>query len=141
MGTARVYFNVRNQTISRVDRMRVMSKSHDYLMAHFDFVTNDWDGVSKVAIFSKDGTSYKMTLDPNSEALVPWELLETTGTVEVSVYGGDLITVNSATITVEESAYTDEATNEQPPTPDVWEQLLSKINNIDGGTFEEWGDD
>ena len=56
MGTAKIYFNIRNQTISRVDRMRVMSDSYRYLMAHFDFLTDDWADVdfNKIDTFMKE---------------------------------------------------------------------------------------
>ena len=146
MGTAKIYFNVRNQTISRTDRMRVMTMSHGYLVAHFDFLTDDWSDTSKIAIFTKGDTSFKVTLDRNGEAFVPWELLEETGTINISVYGGDLITVNTSEVIVEQSGYTDEAENERQPTPDVWEQLLERIDgmgkDVDGGTFDDWeGDD
>lgn len=142
MGVTRIYFNIRNQTISRVDNVRVMSMSHNYIVAHFDFLTDDWEEVSKIAIFAKGSRSFKVILDSNLEAFVPWELLEDAGTVLVSVYGGDLITVNAAEVTVEQSSYTDDAENERLPTPDVWEQLLARIDSmgkdVDGGTFEDW---
>lgn len=142
MGIAKLYFNIRNQSISRVDNMKVVSMSHNYIVAHFDFLTEDWDGVSKLAIFTKGETSYKMTMNQNNETFVPWELLEDVGTIKVSVYGGDLITANTAQIVVEQSGYTTDAENEHLPTPDVWEQLLEKIDNmgkdVDGGTFEDW---
>lgn len=44
-------FNVRNQTINRVDSFRPAEKSVHYLMAQFNFLTSDWD-----ALFGGTGT-------------------------------------------------------------------------------------
>ena len=161
MGTVKIYFNVRNQSISRANSMRVMSDSYNYLMAHFNFLTDDWSDVeSKLAIFSKDDKSFKTTLDRNGEAFVPWELLEEPGIIKVSVYGGSRITTGTANIDVLKSGYNEDAEeDEQEQTPGILEQLLERINeigdsvdsvrtelieridnihNLDGGTFEEW---
>ena len=162
MGTAKIYFNIRNQTISRVDRMRVMSGSYRYLMAHFDFLTDDWADVdsNKIVIFEKGELSYKTFLDSENEAPVPWELLEEPGTITVSVYGGDRITTGIATVEVSKSGYNENAEeSEQEETPGILEQLLGRIteiqtsiesvrtelteridnlHDIDGGQFEDW---
>ena len=159
MGTAKIYFNVRNQTISRTDRMRVVAMSHNYLVAHFDFLTDDWADVTKLAIFVKDGKTFHMTLDRNGETFVPWELLETTGSIEVSIYGGDRITTNSTTIVVSETGYTEGSEEEQEHTRDAITYLVDKVdgiestlgtmqeelidiaNHVDGGTFADWHED
>lgn len=139
-------FRIRGQTISRADRFFVVAKSLNYLKAGFEFITDDWDGLQKVALFTRDGTSYKMILDDGA-CMVPWELLAEPGEITVSAYGAgwddDVIldTVNTATITVYESGYVEEAENQPEPTPEVWEQILSRLENIDGGLYTDWGDD
>lgn len=135
-------FKVRGQTISRADRFYVVEQSQNYLRAHFEFITKDWDDLQKIAVFTKDGTSYKIILEDDHVATVPWELLTDVGTITVSVYGVGqdtvLETVNTAEIDVKETGYVTDAENETEPTPEVWEQILRKLENTDGGTFEDW---
>ena len=142
-----LWFNVRGQTISRADRFYVVEKSNNYLQANFNFVTSDWDNLQKIAVFTKNGVSYKIILDNEGVAMVPWELLTETGTVEVSVYGvgydeqAILETVNKATFTVQETGYTPDAENQPEPTPNIWEQVLARTANVDGGTYDDWKED
>lgn len=147
MANAQITFNIRGQHISREDRFYVVAGSQNYLRGSFRFLTDDWQGLSKVAIFSGGDESYKILIDADGTALVPWELLEEPGEIHVSAYGvssGETVvleTVNTAIVRVYDTGYVDGATNELEPTPDVWEQLLARIDNIDGGTYEDWRDD
>lgn len=140
-------FNVRNQHVSRADHFYVVEKSQNYLRADFDFLTDDWAGLQKIAVFTRDGVSYKIILDSDGSCLVPWEHLGSTGTIDVSVYGvggGDEIiieTANRASVMVYVSGYSEDAENEGEPTPTVWEQIVSKLENVDGGTYEDWKTD
>ena len=126
-----IKFNVRNQNISRIDNFYVVAKSKSYLTAEFSFLTPDWQGVTKTAIFHDKDTSYTQILtDDNCE--VPWEWLANAGTKQVSVIGGELITVNMADVTVYESGYKEGKTPE-PPTPTVYEQIIAMLNEIETG--------
>lgn len=137
-------FKVTHQMINRVDTFKPVADSKNYLYAHFDFLTNEWTG-SIVAIFTKNDISYKMLLDSNNECIVPWELLVGGGDIFVSCYQDYLITVNTARVTVIKSGYVEDAENSQPPTPDMYEQMLQHIDDlkeefliIDGGNFTDW---
>lgn len=134
-------FNVRNQSISRIDNFRPAEKSIKYLLASFNFMTNDWDGTVKTAVFQnmKTGKKYDSMLDENI-CVVPWEALAESGVCEVSVYGtksdGSRITTNVDTFNLNRTIYGGSAT--QDPSPTVYEQILKNMKHIDGGTFEEW---
>lgn len=52
-------FNIRNQNISRIDNFRPAEKSINYLLASFNFMTKDWDGTVKTAVFQNMKTSQK----------------------------------------------------------------------------------
>lgn len=143
MPEAQILFNIRGQHISREDRFYVVAGSQNYLRAGFRFITSDWENLAKVAIFTGGGESYKIILDTENTALVPWELLEVPGEIQVSAYGvtdGEevvLATVNSAGIKVYQTGYVADAVNQPDPTPEVWEQILSRLHNIDAGTFTD----
>ena len=123
----RITFEVGNQTIIRTDRNKIVANSKNYLFADFSF-SSDWDGVIKTAIFSKGKKSYSVILDKDNSCLVPWEVLEV-GDFSVSVFGGDLITTDSSIIPVIESGYTEGQTPSNP-TPDVYQQIISMIEDI-----------
>ena len=120
-------FRVRNQQIERLESNLVVSGSKNYLHAKFTF-TKEWNGLTKTAVFKReeDEEGYLVVLN-NDVALIPWEVLQNEGIFYVSVFGGDLITVNKARVVVEESGYIDGG---QPsdPTPDVYNQLTTHID-------------
>ena len=126
-----IKFNVRNQNISRIDNFYVVAKSKSYLTAEFSFLTPDWQGVTKTAIFHDKDTSYTQILT-DDKCEVPWEWLANAGTKQVSVIGGELITVNMADVTIYESGYKEGKTPE-PPTPTVYEQIIAMLNKIESG--------
>ena len=44
-------FEVSNQTLSRTENSKTVEKSHNYLFCKFNFVTDDWTGMAKAALF------------------------------------------------------------------------------------------
>lgn len=133
-------FNVRNQEIERIDNFAPAEKSINYLVAEFNFKTPDWNGAQKTAVFKnkKIKNAFEVLLD-NGHCVVPWEAINEGGVIEVSVYGikdEKIITTNIAECKVNKTLYGGSTSN--PPTPNVYEQLLEKMGNVDGGTFEEW---
>lgn len=156
-------FNIRNQNISRVDNFLPVRYSRDYLYAEFDFKTQDWDGKNKTAVFeSSTGKRITVMLGETNTCIVPWEMLEGVH-FDVSVFGGNLITTDTATVKLYESGYREEDTQE--PTPGAYDQIITKLNEkadaisfegekvilysgekviyekeieIDGGSFKNW---
>ena len=120
-------FRVRNQQIERLESNLVVSGSKNYLHAKFTF-TKEWNGLTKTAVFKReeDEEGYLVVLN-NDVALIPWEVLQNEGIFYVSVFGGDLITVNKARVIVEESGYVD-GSQPSDPTPDVYNQLTTHID-------------
>ena len=132
MGNAQLQFHVSNQIIRRRDNFKVVAKSHDYLFAKFSFLTDEWDGITKTAIFSINETNYGMVLDENNTCEVPWEVLESGGYFTVSVFGGSLITVNKEKVFVAPTGYVDssEIKNSQEPTQDIYEQVTHYLDGV-----------
>lgn len=138
-------FSVENQIIKRTDGFTPVSDSVNYLYAHFDFLTDEWTG-TPTAIFTNNGTSYEQILDSTNTCLVPYEALDNDGGyIQVSVFTGDRITTNAEKVFITRSGWSDDLVSSHPPTPSVYAQLLAKIEeleskmqNIDGGLFEDW---
>lgn len=126
-----IRFQIQNQSIVRTDTFRVYSSSKNYLRAEFDFLTDDWNGLTKTAIFEykddrKDGAKpgVRHVLLEGDHCAVPHEALERPGTLNVSVFAGNRVTAGKALVRVYESGYADGAPPD-PPTPDLYEQIVS----------------
>lgn len=145
---AQLRFEVSHQTIKRTDNFNPYDKSKMYLYAHFDFVTDEWDGKIITAIFRNDKAAYEVILDENFECLVPWETLCTSDRyVQVSCFANDgtLITVGCAPVFIAPSGYGDDLESATDPTPSVYAQIMDLIRsvgkNVDGGLFTDWSDE
>lgn len=132
-------FNVRNQSISRIDNFRPAEKSIKYLLAQFDFKTEDWKETVKTAVFrnTKTGKPYDAILDGNM-CVVPWEVLSESGVFEVSVYGikedGSRITTDIDVVNLNSTIYGGSAT--QDPSPTVYETLVLGIDKLENKVGE-----
>lgn len=133
-------FVVKNQKIIRVDSFSPAEKSVNYLMAKFLFETCEWEDTVKTALFKNKNCKEPIEMMLQDDVcLVPWEILQTGGKCEVSVNGylnGKKITTDIETFFLRGTISGGSASRE--PTPSVFEQLLEKMEHIDGGTFEEW---
>lgn len=145
--SAQLLFEVTHQIINRVDTFKPVADSRNYLIAHFNFLTDEWTDIITV-VFTKGDMSYKVLLDNNNECLVPWELLVEGGDIYVSCYCNNLVTATSSRITVVDSGYVEDAENTEPPTPNIYDQIISKFNElkedltiIDGGSFTDWNEE
>ena len=97
-------FTVRNQRLSG-GRIRLVSDSIDYVEAFFDFRTEDWEGLSKWAHFSKGEVTYDINL-AEDRITKDMHLNLDEGTWEVKLHGTDFagtmrITTDTAFVIVE----------------------------------------
>lgn len=120
-----IEFALSHSFIRLVKRTLVTSQSKNYVQAHFDVRSDDWTAPI-TAIFSARNNAYSVLLDENNTCIIPWEVLTSAGTVDVSAFCGDRHTANIAQFTVVQSGYTE---GEMPsePTPTVYEQILKKF--------------
>lgn len=106
----------------------VTSGSVNVYLVQFAFST-DWDELDKTAVFRAGDTKISVVLDATNRCQIPWEVLENRGRpLEAGVYGTKNGTVVLPTIwatlgTIKEGASPGE--NTQPPTPDVYSQILA----------------
>lgn len=120
-----IEFALSHSFIRIIKRTLVTSQSQNYVQARFDLRSDDWTAPI-TAIFKADNNAYSVLLDENNTCIIPWEVLTSAGTVNVSAFCGDRHTANIAQFTVVQSGYTE---GEMPsePTPTVYEQILKKF--------------
>lgn len=135
-------FELNGQYIKRKDSIAPVARCRNLYKAHFDFHTDEWNGV-KTALFSLgEGRAKSQVLDEENECLIPWEFFDTDkeSIGYVSVFCGELVTANRAAIKIMKSGYT-ESDASVDPTPDVYQQIIDKISSlhqgevINGGVF------
>ena len=139
-------FCVKGQCIERIDNNTPVAKSRNYFNAHFDFLTDEWQG-TKTALFVLGSYKKSQIIDVYGNCEVPWEFFDTEQDAigKVSVYCGDLVTANQAYVTIKKSGYV-KSDASTPPTPDVYQQIIEKLDSmslenvdeINGGTFSDW---
>ena len=99
----------------------------------FDF-SNEWDGLKKMAVFTRDGVAKEYTID-GATRTVPGDVLTEPGTLSVGVYGyivdGETLvkrlSTNVINAAVIKGAYTSAVPGEDVP-PSAYEQLSSKVD-------------
>lgn len=122
-------FALLHSSIRIVSRKLVTSQSKNYVKAHFDLLSDDW-AIPITAIFrASNNNAYSILLDSENNCMIPWEVLETAGTVNVSAFCGDRHTANIAQFEVVQSGYT-EGETPSDPTPTVYEQIISELKEI-----------
>lgn len=123
-------FKVNKQHIYRVDSERPVADSKNYLFAHFDFETDEWNGITKSVNFWRKGKAITVILDDDGNTLVPWEVIKE-GYFEVSCFGGDLVTNDRARVLVVRSGYKI-GVAPKSPTPDAYAQIISNYERLNG---------
>lgn len=133
-------FNVKNQILERTDKQVLVNKSRNYLECNFNFTTDDWEGLSKVAIFKNSfGESFTSYLgnDRECNCMVPSPAL-VGDYFKVSIYGGDLITTNEKTVVLIPAGYTTEISEIPEDSADIFVQIFDQIEErIDNVIFNE----
>ncbi|MBQ2931285.1 MAG: hypothetical protein IJE62_00360 [Clostridia bacterium] len=132
-------FNVKNQIIERTDNFKVVADSRNYLTAKFSF-SEEWEE-DVTAIFGYENEYYNVIL-ADGLCHIPWEVIKVPF-FTVSLVCGDRITANTVRVDVLQSGYT-EGKIPQEPTPDVYQQILSRAKAPyigENGNWFEWDKD
>ena len=112
-------------------RENLTSGSVNVYLVQFEF-NDDWDGLDKTAVFQSGDDKIPVVLDGSNQCQIPWEVLENPRrSLEVGVYGtrdGSIVlpTIWAQLGTIKEGC--SPGTNTQPPTPDVYSQILAVAN-------------
>ena len=119
-----------NGQVAVCDDRPILTSSSQVLKACFEF-SDDWDGMIKTAIFTRNGVTKNKILDKANSCTVPTEVIKNGGFV-VSVLGlvGDqvLTTTNQCAIVLNLSGYVSGITVEKP-SDDVYMQILKQLQD------------
>lgn len=124
-------FNIRNQEISRIDNFSPAEKSVEYLVAKFNFKTEDWNEAIKRVVFRNVKSKVeKDTMIEDDSCVVPWEVLVGSGDIEVSVHGvigTEEITTDVAVFNLNRTLQGGSVTQE--PSPTVYAQMVEMVKD------------
>lgn len=133
-----IKFLVKGQNIETLEHEVIAADQITFVKIHFVF-DNNWKSLHKVVQFTQDESTYNRVLGTEeTSCFLPSELLA--GTVKMSLFGYDTAskeTVRATTIVktlhIKPSGFEGENSN-VPPTPDLYQQLLQKIQSASKGT-------
>ena len=133
-----IKFLVKRQNIEMLEHEIIAADQIAFVKIHFAF-DNNWKPLHKVVQFTQDEITYNRVLGTeNTSCFLPAEL--TAGTVKMSLFGYDAEateTVRATTVVktlhIRPSGFEGENSN-VPPTPDLYQQLLQKIQSASKGT-------
>ena len=133
-----IKFLVKGQNIETLEHEVIAADQVSFVKIHFVF-DNNWKSLHKVVQFTQDESTYNRVLGTEeTSCFLPSELLA--GTVKMSLFGYDAAsseTVRATTVVktlhIRPSGFEGENSN-VPPTPDLYQQLLQKIQSASKGT-------
>ena len=133
-----IKFLVKGQNIETLEHEVIAADQIAFVKIHFVF-DNNWKLLHKVVQFTQNEITYNRVLGTeNTSCFLPVEL--TPGTVKMSLFGYDAEateTVRATTVVktlhIRPSGFEGENSN-VPPTPDLYQQLLQKIQSASKGT-------
>ena len=133
-----IKFLVKGQNIETLEHEIIAADQIAFVKIHFVF-DNNWKPLHKVVQFTQDEITYNRVLGTeNTSCFLPAEL--TPGTVKMSLFGYDAEateTVRATTVVktlhIRPSGFEGQNSN-VPPTPDLYQQLLQKIQSASKGT-------
>ena len=134
-----IKFLVKGQNIETLGHEIIAADQVSFVKIHFVF-NNNWKPLHKVVQFTQDEITYNRVLGTeNTSCFLPAEL--TAGTVKMSLFGYNAEateTVRATTIVktlhIRPSGFDGENETPIPPTPDLYQQLLEKIQSASKGT-------
>lgn len=131
------------KVISSVTQTEKMtSGSKNVYVVKFEF-SEEWQYLERTAVFRSGQKIINILLDEENKCMVPWEVMTTKGVgVDVGVFGtrdGEVVmpTTWSSMGTMLEGVVTGVEPSE--PTPDVYQQLLSRLKRIEDSIGVEGG--
>lgn len=132
-----IKFLVKGQNIETLEHEIIAADQIAFVKIHFVF-DNSWKPLHKVVQFSQDEFTYNRVLGfDDTSCLLPAEL--TPGAVKMSLFGYDAASTETVrattivkTLNIRPSGFDGENSN-VPPTPDLYQQLLQKINETEKG--------
>lgn len=132
---------IENDRLTSAERLFASSGSCGVYKCVFD-IFSGFGSLVWFCVFRRDDNAYVKLIE-NGECVVPYEVLDDTGTVEIGCYATDgaendtkRLSTNYISVTVEEGAYC-MADSPEPASADVWERMT--VNSVPKiGENENW---
>lgn len=115
---------------------RLTSGASKAFLVKFRF-SPEWEDLARVAVFRSGRTVIDVLLDRSNICFIPWEVLVEHGTpIDIGVYGTigeDIVlpTIWTSTDNVLEGVVTNLGEDPVPPSPDILEQLLARLDILE----------
>lgn len=94
-----IKFRAAGQLLERMDKQNLVAFARNELYAEFE-TDEVWNGKEPVtAQFTNGSASYDIELE-DGKCLIPWEVLQDRGILEVALFGGDLLTTNTVNVSI-----------------------------------------
>lgn len=129
-----IKFKIEKQTIRATNYNMVVSDSVNFVSANFQF-DEEWSDYVKTVTFTNTKThiSKSILLDSSLTCHIPWEVLDDDGKLNVYVegfYNGSVATtaIMRTPLAIQDSGRDD--CGFPSPTPDVYQQILNRLNQI-----------
>ncbi len=127
-------FNITNDSLSLNSDFAAYSGNENYYLCKFNFLSSDWQGLSKFAVFTFNDTAVSVPL-ADDECMVPAQVLNQSGSFYLGVFGTNAseedfrrISTGLICLSVGEGAYT-EGSAPSAPAPDMWEIYLASVQD------------
>lgn len=133
-------FKIEKQVIRCTNCNTIVSDSVNFISASFSF-DEEWEGYVKTITFTNmtTGIGKSILLDEDSHTcFIPWEVLSEEGEMQVyaeGAYSGSIATTASMKypISIVQSGKDDCGCGHPPLTPDLYQQIMDKLSNIQIG--------
>lgn len=124
-------FKISNQILKQIGETKPANHSQEYLELSFEFLTTDWNGLTKFALFTnQQGLKYRVALT-NDKVIVPNACLSDEK-FKFSIYGVDddvRVTTNQLTIYLSDSGYVRDVENDIPDDdPTIVEEIYECLD-------------
>lgn len=124
----------KNQAVVTETEPMTTGSSNVYVV-QFTF-SKEWTALARTAVFRNGDVIIDVLLDDTNRCMIPWEVMANQGTVDVGVFGtmnGNVVlpTIWASAGNMQIGVVTGVTPSE--PTPDVYQQILDKISNLESG--------
>lgn len=124
-------FKVQKRKISQIDSVPYTGEYNiDTFKFEFD---EEWEGLDKTLVFISGNNRYNIAL-LNDEALMPFEMYQIKGNIQIGLFGTDNGLRTLATgwlpLYIEEDSYEVSVEPENLPTPTQWDMYVTEINRL-----------
>lgn len=132
-----VIFNVKNLRISKTENIFATEGIRNVFRAVFHFLSTDWDGLVKTAIFENVDGKKEQVLLSDDACDIPDSFFVKSGICYVTVMGGDFMVTNKAPVIVANAGYT--SAEGDAEAKNYYEQIM-KYFDATNTNVKEYGD-